>query len=128
MKEKKEYNVSMLLTSHNMAEVEEMCDRVTIIQSGKIIDQDTPENLAKKITKCFLHLLIAQKTEQAKIFFDTYTLAYTQSHHTFTVSLEEKDIALFLISLAKEHIIYDEITIDKPSLEDYFLKVVKEKI
>ena len=34
IKERDEYNVSILLTSHNMAEVEEMCDRVIVIKSG----------------------------------------------------------------------------------------------
>jgi len=34
-KEQKNFNVSMLLTSHNMAEVEELCDRVIFLDQGK---------------------------------------------------------------------------------------------
>jgi ABC-2 type transport system ATP-binding protein len=37
--------VSMLLTSHNLAEVEELCARVAIISHGQIRALDTPENL-----------------------------------------------------------------------------------
>jgi ABC-2 type transport system ATP-binding protein len=37
--------VSVLLTSHNLAEVEELCSRVAIISKGEIRAVDTPENL-----------------------------------------------------------------------------------
>lgn len=44
----KEKGVSILYTSHNMAEVEELCDKVIFIQHGKIKDQGTPAELIKK--------------------------------------------------------------------------------
>ncbi|MBI2025938.1 MAG: ABC transporter ATP-binding protein, partial [Candidatus Levybacteria bacterium] len=34
-KQQKEYNVSMLFTSHNMTEVEEMCDNIVFLNKGK---------------------------------------------------------------------------------------------
>ncbi|MGB7926125.1 MAG: ABC transporter ATP-binding protein [Pyrinomonadaceae bacterium] len=37
--------VSILLTSHNLAEVEELCARVAVISQGRIRALDTPENL-----------------------------------------------------------------------------------
>ena len=35
----------MLLASHNMNEVERLCDRVIIMKQGRIQDDDTPERL-----------------------------------------------------------------------------------
>ncbi len=40
--------VSILLTSHNLSEVEELCSRVAIISKGEIRAVDTPENLRSK--------------------------------------------------------------------------------
>ena len=45
---KKEKEVSILLASHNMAEVERLCDAVLMMKQGKIIDNDTPKKLIKK--------------------------------------------------------------------------------
>ncbi len=39
--------VSVLLTSHNLAEIEELCSRVAIISNGEIRAVDTPENLRR---------------------------------------------------------------------------------
>jgi|SRR3989344_4891474 len=44
----KESNVTILYTSHNMKEVEEICDRVIFINKGKIIDDGSPKELVKK--------------------------------------------------------------------------------
>lgn len=37
--------VTVFLTSHNLAEVEELCDRIAIISKGEIRSVDTPQNL-----------------------------------------------------------------------------------
>lgn len=37
--------VSILLTSHNLSEIEELCDRIAVISNGEIRASDTPENL-----------------------------------------------------------------------------------
>ena len=48
MRIRKERGVTMLYTSHNMEEIEEICDRVIFINKGKIRDQGTPEELVKR--------------------------------------------------------------------------------
>lgn len=126
-KEKAEYNVGMLFTSHNMSEVEEMCDRVMIMKSGKIIDQDTPENLAKKIHNSQIELLITSDNKKAGDYFKEKNFTYTVERDRFIISLEEKRVAEFLQTLTSQNIIYEEIAINKPTLEDYFLEVLKEK-
>ena len=44
----KENKTSILLASHNMAEVERLCSSVLMMNKGTIIDQGTPEELIKK--------------------------------------------------------------------------------
>jgi len=42
---RRETGASILLASHNMAEVERLCDDVLMMKQGKIVDRGTPDNL-----------------------------------------------------------------------------------
>jgi ABC-2 type transport system ATP-binding protein len=44
----KEYNVTVLLSSHNMLEVEYLCDRVAIVNKGKVVIEGSPDELKTK--------------------------------------------------------------------------------
>ncbi|WP_283217618.1 ABC transporter ATP-binding protein [Thermococcus sibiricus] len=44
-----EQGKTVLLTTHYMAEAEQLCDRIAIIDHGKIIALDTPDNLKKLV-------------------------------------------------------------------------------
>jgi len=44
-----ERNLSLLYTSHNMAEVEEMCDRVVFLHLGRIVAEGTPLEISRKV-------------------------------------------------------------------------------
>ena len=39
---------TILLASHNMAEVERLCDRVVMLKQGRIVDDDTPAQLLSR--------------------------------------------------------------------------------
>lgn len=63
-------NVSVLLTSHNLNEIEQLCDRVAIISKGEIRDVDTTENLRhknKSIQKVKVYVKIIGAEELKKI-------------------------------------------------------------
>ena len=40
-----EQNTTILLTTHDMAEAEKLCDRIAVMDGGRIVALDTPENL-----------------------------------------------------------------------------------
>ena len=48
LKIQKEKGVTVLYTSHNMSEIEEICNRVVFINKGKITDSGTPKELIEK--------------------------------------------------------------------------------
>jgi ABC-2 type transport system ATP-binding protein len=45
---RKEQGATVLLASHNMSEVERLCERVIIMKKGRIEDDDTPERLLSR--------------------------------------------------------------------------------
>jgi len=44
----REHRATLLLASHNMTEVERLCERVIILKRGRIEDDDTPSNLLRR--------------------------------------------------------------------------------
>ncbi|MFH1832553.1 MAG: ABC transporter ATP-binding protein [Candidatus Levyibacteriota bacterium] len=124
-KEKEEFHVSMLLTSHNMSEVEEMCDRVVFLNNGKLIAQGTPYEMAKDVKDCELQLMI-KNINNAIDYFKRRNIPFEKEKFYITVKIPEKQISPFLMELVKEKIDYEEINIKKPDLEDFFLKMVNK--
>ena len=57
----REQGTALLITSHNMVEIERLCERVMFLSAGKIIADDTPEAMAARfgradLEEVFLHL------------------------------------------------------------------------
>jgi ABC-2 type transport system ATP-binding protein len=50
LKMRKKHDTTVLLTSHDLDEVDRICDRVAIINDGKFVACDTPENLKQSIS------------------------------------------------------------------------------
>ena len=123
LKRRTEHNMSIIWTSHNMAEVEEMCDRVIFINHGKIVADDTPANLARTIQISHVELLIRSGLDQAIEYCIKHHLSHEVQKKMLIVNVNEKDIPKFLRDLMDEDVIYDEIRIETPNLEDYFLQI-----
>lgn len=47
---REKHNTTILLTTHDMVEAENLCDRIAIMDSGRIVALDTPANLKKLTT------------------------------------------------------------------------------
>ena len=47
-KYKKENNISLLFSSHNMQEAQRLCDKIIILKKGRIIEQGTISNILNK--------------------------------------------------------------------------------
>ncbi len=126
LERKSQYEMSIIWTSHNMAEVEEMCDRVIFINKGKIIADDTPDKLAKTIEVCHVDLFVVDGLKRLIEFSKEKNLAYHVENRSIIIDVKEKNLAEFLREIGNKGIHYNEISIDKPTLEDYFLQVAKQ--
>jgi ABC-2 type transport system ATP-binding protein len=60
-------NRTVLLTTHYMAEADELCDRIAIIDHGKVLACDTPANLKKMLQQQPLFEITASGIEDATI-------------------------------------------------------------
>jgi ABC-2 type transport system ATP-binding protein len=86
--------VSILLTSHNLSEIEELCARVAVISKGEIKTMDTPDRLRRTHTQVQSVRISTQNLTKADIadalkdLIPTHTTAH--AHQTITVSFERQ--------------------------------------
>jgi ABC-2 type transport system ATP-binding protein len=118
-----EDKTSILITSHNMNEVSELCDRVIILKNGKIIANDTPLQLVNSIKKNYIDLIFDNRDdiEICKDYLNKKKIDHTIIDLTITLTLLNKNVSLFLSELFEKKIIFSDILLKKPTLEDYFL-------
>jgi len=107
LEERKINGTAILYTSHNMAEVAEVCDRVLFLQKGKIIADDVPE--------------VGDGLKRTVAVAEKLKLPYKLDHRTVEFQLDEAQIANLLMALAQAGVLYTNINIMHPTLEDYFL-------
>jgi ABC-2 type transport system ATP-binding protein len=125
--QQKEYKVTILLTSHNMKEVEELCHRVVFLNQGKIIACDTPQKLISATQPAQLRLRITEGKETAERFLRDNKFIYNYKKGKLVINLSEKEIAKVLYFFSQKEVCYSDIEILRPTLEDFFIKIAKGK-
>jgi ABC-2 type transport system ATP-binding protein len=123
IKQRQENGLSILIASHNMDEVSQLCDRVLVLKNGKIIASDTPAALAARISTARVRLTIQDGLEHAISYANQHHLPYVATNTGIAIEIDEQKVATLLIDLARAHITYTNIAIEKPTLEDYFLYI-----
>ena len=117
------FTTSILYTSHNMDEVADVCEKVMFLKNGKIIAHDTPEKLAQSLNTARMRLRINDGLKRVKRFSKEQGLSIEVSGRDASIQIDEQAVAAFLALLASENITYSQISIDTPTLEDYFLSM-----
>lgn len=122
--------VTIILTTHYIEEAEEMADRIGIINHGEIIVTDDKKELMKKLGR--KQLILDLKAPLAAVpseFSEALTLnaEKTQLIYTYDTSKGDSGIAELLAALSSKGISYRDIHTETSSLEDIFIKLVKDK-
>ena len=126
---------TVILSSHILSEVSQICERVIIINHGKIVAIDTPENLENKTKEKNTILVTVEDTknnmlklkekiseiEEIKMIKDNEDGTKQYS----VTSAENVDLRKKLFEvLPKEEITIFELKKDESTLEDAFIKLI----
>jgi len=121
---------TVFLTTHLMEEAERLCDRVAIIDHGRIIDIDTPEGLVTR--HCPERtVLLTTDDPQAEWRFQTIpgVESVARQERRFTIRGSGGDLVTEVIrALAKHQIHVTDFRTELPNLEDVFLKLTGRSI
>ncbi|WP_421735209.1 ATP-binding cassette domain-containing protein [Cellulomonas sp.] len=117
VREAKAEGVSVLLSSHILAEVEELCDTVTIIRQGKTVQSGTLAEL-RHLTRAKVSTVVAGDTTALAALPGVHDLAVVDGHVVFHTDND----ALPQVTRALADLAPSSLTITPPSLEELFLR------
>ncbi|MBD3194493.1 MAG: ATP-binding cassette domain-containing protein [Candidatus Lokiarchaeota archaeon] len=126
----KEYNndgMTIFLTTHNMNVANEMCDRIAIINKGKIIKMDTPENLrAIEHEYQSIDLYLSQDIDESSLERVEGVEEVKKIKNYYHIVVRDLDTAIFQIIdyIKANDIKIKKINTPEPSLEEVFISAI----
>jgi ABC-2 type transport system ATP-binding protein len=121
----RERGKTVFLTTHLMEEAERLCDRVAIMEHGRIIDIDTPDSLVRRHCPERTVVLDTDAPDAAELFQRiTGIESVTRVEKRFTIRGRGEDLVTEVIHcLSENRIRVTDFRTVLPTLEDVFLKL-----
>lgn len=120
----KEKGITIVLTTHYMEEADKLCDRIAIIDKGKIIALDSSEKLKESIGGDVIEIIPSNKEKlysMIKAFSWVKRMDIHNDYVTINLHNAEKHVAEIVNVAYDNGIGIESISIHKPTLEDVFL-------
>jgi ABC-2 type transport system ATP-binding protein len=126
----RERGKTVFLTTHLMEEAERLCDRVAIMEHGRIIDIGTPESLVRRHCPERTVVLETDKTDSDKHFEAIPGVeSVTRDGVQFTIRGRGDDLVTEVIHcLSENRIRVSDFRTFLPNLEDVFLRLTGRSI
>jgi len=123
LKEMNKKGTTILLTTHYIEEAEKLCDRVCILNKGKIIEIDDKKQLLKRFSKSQIRIELKNEIKTLPGNLSIYNHKIEDNNIIF---LEDKTkVNEILRAIEKNNIEIIDINIENNSLEDIFMDMVK---
>ena len=133
IQELKEDKRSILITTHYIEEAERLCDRVAIIDAGKIIELGTPREIQERVLG---HTQVEVTTERP-LPLDSLPEKLRNEKHTSnnegrTLSIQSATPAAIIVELVRwiDQLGFElqDIHMKRPTLEDVFIELTGKKL
>jgi ABC-2 type transport system ATP-binding protein len=127
-----EEDISIFVSSHILSEIEQMCDKVTIIDHGRIISTDTISNIKKRDSRAS-NLFILDTSSNQTILNDLETIEIIskawineKDNKINIVTKEDDQLQSIILELVNKHkLLIKSFYKQEASLQDVFLNLVK---
>lgn len=122
-----EYKMTIFLTTHYMEEADKLCDRIGIIDYGKIQTIDTPNTLKNALGGGIIAISIDDSTSKSQLISEIEKIEFvreaSESDGKITIfSSKGTEVAPMIFNVSsKLGIIIKSISITQPTLDDVFL-------
>ncbi|HOE92311.1 MAG: putative branched-chain amino acid transport ATP-binding protein LivG [Candidatus Methanofastidiosum methylothiophilum] len=115
--------ITVILTTHYMEEAARLCDRIVIMDNGKILVEGTPKNLIKKHVGD--HIIEAENTIEIKTCLEKNNIEYEIANESVEIYSENVP---HITNLILKKCTNSSVTARPATLEDVFLKLTGRKL
>ena len=125
VKELNKLGITIVLTTHNLNEAQEMCDRIAIINRGNLVALDTTQKMLERIESKIIKFKVKDSKNFEKIKLDG--VKFAKSNGQITASYDKNKIKFDqIIEEVKNNVEILDISTDEGDLEDIFLQVTNK--
>ena len=125
VKELNKLGITIVLTTHNLNEAQEMCDRIAIINKGNLVALDTTQKMLERIESKIIKFKVRDSKNFEKIKLDG--VKFAKSNGQITASYDKNKIKFDqIIEEVKNNVEILDISTDEGDLEDIFLQVTNK--
>ena len=133
IKKLRETGATIVYTTHYMEEVEILCDRIIILDKGKILAEGTSDELKKKAkieekVTVEVNKLESKYIDEIKKRDYVDEVTYNNSILLVTYKKGENNLVELMEFLKKENIKYNKIYSERPTLNDVFLELTGKEL
>jgi ABC-2 type transport system ATP-binding protein len=123
---KEEFGMTLFMTTHYLEEADNLCDRVAIIDHGKIVALDTPNALKESLGGDIITLTTEEKGTDATSLIESAPKVkeVTKQNSTYRIKVENgEDTAPQILSrLIEEGYTITKLALTKPTLDEVYLE------
>ena len=125
-----EYNTTIMMTTHDMGEADELCDRIGIMNRGKLATLGKPAELKAAVGGDIITINSNNPNCSLKLKEMGYsTIADSPDGHSdLVVNNGETLIPQLLEGLKAKGVVVESVSLKKPTLDDVFLKYTGARI
>jgi ABC-2 type transport system ATP-binding protein len=121
---KKEYGMTLFLTTHYLEEADALCDRIAIIDHGKIVVVGTPNDLKESLGGDIITLSIKQDVDITELVKKIeHVKEVKKENGSYIVRSENGEVTAPMVieALRKEGYVVTKLSLTKPTLNEVYL-------
>ena len=119
---------TILLTTHYIDEAELLCEKVGIIDKGKLIVEDSVNNLKKMVKNSSIEIQLKDTLANKPQFLNNYEHSIDNKKINIVIDKPNMELPSIILQFSEETIKIEDIHIPQTSLEDVFLDLTGRKI
>lgn len=127
IRELKSQGKTVLLATHNMHEAEQLCDRIGILNAGRLLKVDTSENLRALFEETQIIMKIPHGLSSERLGYlqslEGVTQLVAQDSSLRVYTRDPQHVLNAIIRSVLEETALQDLEIERPSLEDVFIRL-----